>query len=91
MKLDRIIIAVAALVVWTGAARAADVDPYACFGWARYVAMGEGFQCSDLPAFCAGARALLTEAGCNRAAAEQLARSRGHSRMSIALAKRFCR
>lgn len=86
--MTRIIMALAALALWAGAARA---DAYACFGWARYVAMGEGFQCSDLPAFCAGARALLTEAGGNRAEAEQLARSRGHSRMSIALAKRFCR
>ncbi|QOG20477.1 hypothetical protein [Bradyrhizobium sp. SEMIA] len=71
-------------------ARAADVDPYACFGWARYVAMGEGFRCSDLPAFCAGAHALLSEAGGDRRAAEKLARGRGHSRMAISLAKRFC-
>ncbi|EJN15675.1 hypothetical protein PMI42_00692 [Bradyrhizobium sp. YR681] len=71
--------------------RAADVDPYACFGWARYAAMSEGFRCSDLPAFCAGARALLAEAGGSRAVAEQLARGRGYSRMSVMLAKRFCR
>jgi len=31
-----------------------------------------------LPAFCAGARALLVEAGGYVAAAERLARSRGH-------------
>jgi hypothetical protein len=57
-------------------AHAADLDPYACFGGARYVAMGAGFQCADLPAFCAGARVLLAEAGGNEAAAEKLARSR---------------
>ncbi|UPT93879.1 hypothetical protein J4G48_0031710 [Bradyrhizobium barranii subsp. apii] len=72
-------------------AHAADLDPYACFGGARYVAMGAGFQCTDLPMFCAGARALLAEAGGNEAAAEKLARSRGHGRLSIALAHRFCR
>lgn len=53
--------------------------------------MGTGFQCADLPAFCAGARVLLAEAGGNEAAAEKLARSRGHGRLSIALAHRFCK
>ncbi|WP_334538670.1 hypothetical protein [Bradyrhizobium sp. AZCC 2230] len=53
-------------------------------------AMAESFQCSDLPAFCAGAHALLVEAG-SRSAAEKLARERGHSRMAIMLAKHFCK
>ncbi|MDN3275911.1 hypothetical protein QWJ07_16740 [Frankia sp. RB7] len=44
----------------------------------------------QMPAFCAGAHALLAEAG-SRAAAEELAPERGHSRMAIMLAKRFCR
>lgn len=43
----------------------------------------------DLPAFCAGARALLIEAG-SRVAAEKLVRDRGHSRMALLLAKHFC-
>ncbi|MBR0855681.1 hypothetical protein [Bradyrhizobium liaoningense] len=86
-------ICVAAIV--TGAlgsvpARSADLDPYACFGWARYVAMGEGFRCADLPTLCAAAAAILREAG-SVTAAEKLARERGHSRMSIMLAKRFCK
>ncbi|WP_439399108.1 hypothetical protein ACRQ5Q_17045 [Bradyrhizobium sp. PMVTL-01] len=85
----------AAALVLAGAlvppARAADIDAYACFGWARYVAMAEGFRCADLPAFCAGARNLLLEAGGDRLAAEKLARDRGHSRMAIMLAKRFCK
>ncbi|CUT12557.1 hypothetical protein BF49_7139 [Bradyrhizobium sp.] len=82
--------AIAAGMLVAAPARSADLNPYACFGAARYVAMAESFQCADLPAFCAGARSLLTEAG-SRAAAEKLARERGHSRMAIMLAKHFCR
>lgn len=81
----------AAAGVALSAAPAHAADPYACFGGARYVAMGAGFQCADLPAFCAGARALLAEAAGDEAAAEKLARTRGHGRLSIALAHRFCR
>jgi hypothetical protein len=80
---------VAAALLSIAPARAED--PYACFGWARYVAMEQGFGCADLPAFCAGARALLAEAGGNVSAAEQLARRRGHGRLTIMLARRFCR
>lgn len=69
---------------------AAD-DPFACFGAARYIAMREGFGCADLPSFCASARALLAEAGNDQAAAEQLARKRGIGRLSVMLARRFCR
>ncbi len=82
--------AIAAGAFAAAPARSAELDPYACFGAARYVAMAESFSCADLPAFCAGARTLLAEAG-SRAAAEKLARERGHSRMAIMLAKRFCR
>ncbi|MBR0952899.1 hypothetical protein [Bradyrhizobium canariense] len=53
--------------------------------------MAEGFQCGSPPAFCADAHALLTQAGGSMAAAERLARDRGHSRLSIVLAKRYCR
>jgi hypothetical protein len=89
--MHRIVLLAAILAAGAAApARASGLDPYACFGWARYVAMAEGFQCADLPAFCVGARALLHEAG-SAAAAEHLARARGHSRLSIMLAKRFCK
>ena len=92
-ELRRITLAVLATAALTAVqpVRAADPDPYACFGGARYVAMGAGFQCTDLPMFCAGARALLAEAGGSEPAAERLARSRGHGRMAIALAHRFCK
>ncbi|WP_271605990.1 hypothetical protein [Bradyrhizobium sp. CCBAU 11434] len=85
------VLSVPVAVIWllTPPAKAA-ADPYACFGAARYVAMAESFSCTDLPAFCAGARAMLAEAG-SRPAAEKLARERGHSRMAIMLAKHFCR
>lgn len=82
------------LLLWLLSPRpapAAELDPYVCFGGARYVAMSAGFRCADLPMFCAGARTLLDEAGGDEAAAERLARSRGHGRMAIALAHRFCR
>lgn len=74
---------------WPADARGAD--PYACFGGGRYVAMAASFQCADLPSFCGAARSLLAEAGGNEREAERLARSRGHSRMAIALAHRFCK
>ncbi|MGX0963142.1 hypothetical protein AB7M63_003591 [Bradyrhizobium japonicum] len=86
-----VVLAYVASAIAAAPAHAADLDPYACFGGARYVAMGAGFQCADLPEFCAGARALLAEAAGDEAAAEKLARTRGHGRLSIALAHRFCR
>lgn len=44
----------------------------------------------DRDAFCAAAQAILREAG-SVAAAEKLARERGHSAQEIWLAKRICR
>lgn len=85
------LVAAAGVALSAAPAHAADPDPYARFGGARYVAMGAGFRRADLPMFCAAARALLVEVGGNEAAAEKLARSRGHGRLSIALAHRFCR
>lgn len=72
-------------------APAAEIDPYACFGGGRYVAMAASFNCANLPAFCAVARGLLAEAGGNERDAERLAKSRGYGRAAIVLAHRFCR
>lgn len=90
--MHRIVLLAAALVAARPAhVGAADLDPYACFGGGRYVAMAAGFSCADLPAFCGAARALLIEAGGNEREAERLAKSRGHGGTAIALAHRFCK
>ncbi|AHY53102.1 hypothetical protein BJS_08899 [Bradyrhizobium japonicum SEMIA 5079] len=88
----REVLAAAALVAGRGtrSCTSCEVRGFS-LGGARYVAMGAGFRRADLPMFCAAARALLAEVGGNEAAAEKLARSRGHGRLSIALAHRFCR
>jgi hypothetical protein len=72
-------------------AKAADRDPYACFGSMRYLAQRAGYSCEDLDSFCAVARSIYREAGNDEAAASRLAQERGHSPTVQRLARRMCK
>lgn len=82
---------VLALILLALSAHAADRDPYACFGSARYLAQRAGYSCEDLESFCAVARAIYHEAGDDEAAAARLAQARGHSPTVQRLARRMCK